>query len=170
MIAKNSTEERPAEDSLVITRIFDAPRELVWKAWTDPERIKRWFGPRGFTTPVYKMDLRVGRKYHSAMRSPDGQDFWSTGVFREIAEPERLVMSDSFADEKGNKVPASYYGMSPDWSGESLITVTFEEIEGKTRMTLEGSGFSGMSATDRDNARQGWSQSFDKLGEYLAEG
>ncbi len=169
MEEKKSSEERPAEDSLVITRVFDAPRELVWKAWTDPERTKRWFGPRGFTTPVYKMDLRVGGKYHSAMRSPDGQDFWSTGVFREIVEPERLVMSDSFADEKGNKVPASYYGMSPDWSGESLITVTFEEVEGKTKMTLEGSGFSGMSATDRDNARQGWSQSFDKLAEYLAE-
>jgi uncharacterized protein YndB with AHSA1/START domain len=170
MAPKSHSSEPPAADVMVITRTFDAPRDAVWKAWTEPERIKRWFGPRGFTTPVYQMDLRAGGKYHSAMRSPDGQDFWSTGVFREIVEPERLVITDSFADEKGNKVPASYYGMSPDWSGESLITVTFEEVEGKTKMTLEGSGFSGMSAADRDNAQQGWSQSFDKLAEYLAEG
>lgn len=169
MEGKSGSGSGPTEDVLVITRVFDAPRQLVWKAWTDPKRIMRWFGPRGFTTPVYKMDLRVGGKYLSAMRSPDGQDFWSTGVFREIVEPERLVLSDSFADENGNKVPASYYGMSPDWTGESLITVTLDEVEGKTKMTLEGRNLSGMSDTDRDNMRQGWSQSFDKLAEYLAE-
>lgn len=169
MAGKDSPGAEPAEQVLVITRIFDAPRELVWKAWTDPERITRWWGPKGFTSPVYKMDLRTGGEYLSAMRSPDGQDFWGKGVFREIVEPERLVMSDSFADEKGNKVPASHYGMSPEWSGESLITVTFEELDGKTKLTLKNSGLSGLSAADRANMQQGWSESFDKLAEYLAQ-
>ena len=69
---------------LTITRIFDAPRELVWKAWTEPGRMMRWWGPKGFTSPVCKIDLRVGGEYLNAMRSPEGQEFWSKGVYREI--------------------------------------------------------------------------------------
>jgi uncharacterized protein YndB with AHSA1/START domain len=151
---------------LTITRVFDAPRELVWKAWTEPERVKRWWGPKGFTSPVIKIDLRVGGEYLSCMRSPEGQDFWGKGIFREIVVPERLVMTDSFADKEGNTVPASYYGMSGDWPLEMLVTVMFEEQEGKTKLTLKHSGIEGISATDRDNMEQGWSQSFDKLAEY----
>lgn len=152
---------------LTITRVFDAPRELVWKAWTEPERVKRWWGPKGFTSPVIKIDLRVGGEYLSCMRSPEGQDFWGKGIFREIAPPERLVMTDSFADKEGNTVPASYYGMSGDWPLEMLVTVMFKEQEGKTLLTLKHSGIEGISDTDRDNMEQGWSQSFDKLAEYL---
>ncbi len=123
------------EQELVITRIFDAPRELVWKAWTDPERVKRWWGPKGFTTPVSEIDFRVGGAYLYCMRSPEGQDYWSTGVYREIVEPEQIVYTDSFSDAEGNLVPASYYGMSGDWPLELLVTVTFEEHEGKTKLT-----------------------------------
>jgi uncharacterized protein YndB with AHSA1/START domain len=151
---------------LTITRAFDVPRELIWKAWTEPERVKRWWGPKGFTSPVIKIDLRVGGEYLSCMRSPEGQDFWGKGIFREIAQPERLVMTDSFADKEGNTVPASYYGMSGDWPLEMLVTVMFEEQEGKTKLTLKHSGIEAISATDRDNMEQGWSQSFDKLAEY----
>jgi uncharacterized protein YndB with AHSA1/START domain len=152
---------------LTITRVFDAPRELVWKAWTEPERVKRWWGPKGFTSPVIKIDLRVGGEYLSCMRSPEGQDFWGKGIFREIVAPERLVMTDSFADKEGNTVPASYYGMSGDWPLEMLVTVMFEEQEGNTKLTLKHSGIEGISATDRDYMEQGWSQSFDKLAEYM---
>jgi uncharacterized protein YndB with AHSA1/START domain len=95
--------------------VFDAPRELVWKAWTDPERMQRWWGPKHFTAPVWKIDLRAGGVYLYCMRSPEGQDYWSTGVYREIVDPERIVCTDSFADEKGNPVPASHYGMGEDW-------------------------------------------------------
>jgi len=102
------------ESELIITRVFDAPSELVWKAWTEPERVKQWWGPRGFTSPFCKIDLRVGGSYLVSMRAPDGQDFWSTGVYREIVPQERIVATDSFADEKGNVVPASHYGMSGD--------------------------------------------------------
>ena len=159
-IAKNTEE-------FVITRIFDAPRELVWKAWTDPEYVKRWWGPKDFTAPVCKIDLRVGGKYLFCMRSPDGKDYWSTGVYREIVPLERIVSTDSFADEKGNVVPASHYGMSPDWPRELLITVTFEEYDAKTKLTLKHSGIADISTADRDNMQQGWNESFDKLAESL---
>lgn len=157
------------ERELVITRIIDAPRELVFRAWTEPERVKRWWGPKGFTSPVSKIDLRVGGVYLNCMRSPEGQDFWSKGVFREIVAPERLVMTDSFADKEGNTVPASHYGLGEGFPLEMLITVTFEEHEGKTRLILRHSGIGGISATDRDNMQQGWNQSIDKLAEYLAD-
>ena len=100
-----------AGQGLVITRIFDAPRELVWKAWTNCEHLKRWWGPEHFTAPACKIDLRVGGKYLFCMRSPQGQDYWSTGVYREIVAPSRLAYTDNFADAQGNVVPASHYGL-----------------------------------------------------------
>ena len=150
---------------LTIVRVFDAPRELVWKTWTDPERVKRWWGAKGFTAPVYKADLRVGGRYLYCMRSPDGQDVWGTGVYREIVPPERIVATDSFADEKGNIVPATHYGMGADMPLELLVTVTFEEHGGKTKLTLRHAGFA--PGEDRDSAQTGWNQSFDKLAEAL---
>jgi uncharacterized protein YndB with AHSA1/START domain len=163
------TEKSTNEQELVITRILDAPRELVWKAWTDPERVKRWWGPKGFTTPFCKIDLRVGGVFHYCMRSPEGKDYWNTGVYREIIETERVVCTDSFADEEGNVVPASHYGMSPDFPLEMLVTVTFEEHReqhgGKTKLTLQHVGIP--SGLDRENAQQGWNESFDKLAEVV---
>lgn len=151
---------------IVIERLFDAPRELVWKAWTDPERLRRWWGPQGFTAPSAKLDLRVGGKYLFCMRAPDGKDYWSTGVYREVVPMERIVCTDSFADEKGNVVPATHYGMSRDFPLEMLVTVTFEEQDGKTKMTLRHAGIP--AGPDRAGADQGWNQSFDKLAEDLA--
>jgi len=98
-----------------------------------------------------------------------GQDVWSKGVYREIVVPERLVMTDSFADEKGNTVPATYYGMGGEWPLEMLITVTFEEQDGKTKLTLKHSGTEGIGQVNRDGMRQGWNESFDKLAQYLVE-
>ena len=161
--AKTQTKE------LVITRTFNAPRELVWKAWTEPEQAKQWWGPKAFTAPFAKIDLRVGGKYLLAMRSPEGQDFWSTGTYEEIAPQERLVMTDSFADETGNIVPASHYGMSPDWPLELTVTVTFEKAGNNTRMTLKHSGIKNISDTDYSNMKQGWEESFDKLAAYLTK-
>ena len=99
------------------------------------------------------------------MRSPDGKDYWSTGVYREIVPLQRIVATDSFADEKGNVVPATHYGMSPDLPLEFVITVTFEEYQGKTRLTLTHKGFP--SGRDSEMASQGWNESFDKLAETL---
>ncbi|MFA7382278.1 MAG: SRPBCC domain-containing protein [Desulfurivibrionaceae bacterium] len=152
---------------LVIVRSFNAPRELVWQAWTEPERCMRWWGPKGFTTPACKIDLRVGGAYLNCMRSPEGQDFWSTGVYREVVRPERIVCTDSFADADGKVVPATHYGMSADFPLELLITVTFAEDGGKTRLTLKHAGLP--SGEDFDNCRTGWNESFDKLNEFLAK-
>jgi uncharacterized protein YndB with AHSA1/START domain len=150
---------------LTITRIFDASREKVWKAWTTPEGVKKWWGPKNFTSPVSKIDLRKGGKYLSCMRGPDGKDYWSTGVYREIVPLERLVVTDSFADEKGNVVPASHYGMAGEWPLELLVTVTFEDLGNKTKMVLRHEGIpEGMM---REMTETGWSESFDKLAEYI---
>jgi uncharacterized protein YndB with AHSA1/START domain len=98
------------------------------------------------------------------MRSPEGQDIWGIGVYREIVPLERIVCTDSFADEKGNVVPATHYGMSDDIPHEMLITVTFEDLAGKTRMTLRHEGLPAGEMSDGANA--GWNESFDKLAEY----
>ena len=137
----------------------------MWKAWTEPERFKRWWGPKGFTAPVCKIDFRVGGKNLYCMRSPEGQDFWSTGVYREIVEPERIVTTDSFADEKGNVVPPTYYRMSADFPLEYQVTLTFEEHDGKTKMTLSHAGIPKGQMSDL--AQAGWNESFDKLAESL---
>lgn len=157
---------RPTTDAgLVITRVFEAPRELVWQAWTDPEHVMRWWGPKGFTAPACKIDLRVGGVCLFCMRSPDGQDFWSTGVYREVVPPERIVCTDSFADAEGNPVPASHYGMPGEWPEELLITVTFEDLGGKTKMTLEHVGMPLGQMSEM--AETGWKESFDRLAAEL---
>ena len=161
MVKKKEPIKEQIESGLIITRVFDAPRELIWKAWTVPGLFVRWWGPENFTAPVVRMDLREGGKYLNCMRSPEGQEFWSTGVYREIVPMERLVITDSFADDKGNIVPASQYGMPGDWPLELLVTVTFEEIEGRTKMTLEHIGIP--SGKMSDDTRAGWNESFDKL-------
>jgi len=153
------------EHELVISRTFDAPRELVWRAWTEPERIMRWWGPKGFTAPVCTIDLRVGGRYLYCMRSPEGQDFWSIGEYREIVAPKRLVCSDSFADEQGNVVPATHYGMGPDFPLELQVTVTLEEDQGTTLMTLRHVGLPAGEMSDM--CKTGWNESFDKLADSL---
>jgi uncharacterized protein YndB with AHSA1/START domain len=150
---------------LTITRVFDAPRALVWKAWTDPQQLMRWWGPKDYTSPFCKIDLRVGGRYLFCMRSPEGQDYWSTGVFRELVSMERIVLTDSFADEQGNVVPASYYGMGEDFPQELEVTVTLEEVGDKTRMTLRHAGMP--EGEMREQTRAGWNESFDKLAESL---
>lgn len=159
--------QKTGDQELVITRVFDAPRNLVWKAWTEPEHVMEWWGPKGFTAPIIKTDFRVGGKSLLCMRSPEGEDYWSTGVYREIVEPERIVTTDSFSDAQGNVVPASHYRMSGDWPLELLVTVTFEEDDGKTKLTLRHEGFPDVE--NRDLAKAGWNESLDKLAEYLTK-
>lgn len=153
------------KNEIVITRVFNAPRTLVWKAWTDPKHLMRWWGPKNFTSPSCKMDFRVGGKYHFCMRSPEGQDFWSTGTYREIVPLEKIVCTDSFSDEKGNIVPASQYGMPADFPLELQVTIKFEEHEGKTKFTLHHVGIPVGEMKEMTSA--GWNESFDKLAETL---
>ena len=164
----SSLAKEPAEQALVITRVFDAPRELVWKAWTECERLTRWWGQKGFTTPFCKIDLRPGGVFHYCMRSPEGRDFWGKGIYREFVEPERIVFTDFFADEEGDPVPATHYGMSRDWPAEMLVTVTFAEHGGKTKVTLQHAGVP--SGAESDSCEAGWTESLERLAEYLAKG
>lgn len=161
MIDRTSTVTRALE----ITRFFDAPRELVWQAWTDPQHLMRWWGPEHFTSPRCTLDLRVGGKFLFCMQAPDGQKFWSTGVYQEVIAPERIVYTDSFADEQGNAVPASYYGMGEDIPFTMQVTVTFEDIAGETKMTLRHEGIPAGEMSEM--TAQGWNGSFDKLAESL---
>jgi uncharacterized protein YndB with AHSA1/START domain len=159
---------KPQEKDLTITRIFDAPREIVWAIWTEPEFVRRWWGAEGFTAPVARIDLRVGGKYLYCMRSTDCEDFWSTGVYKEIVPFERIVATDSFADEMGNIVPAAHYGMSGVWPDELQVTATFEEEpDGKTRFTLVHSGIP--FGEPRELAEEGWNESFEKFDRIVEE-
>jgi uncharacterized protein YndB with AHSA1/START domain len=147
--------------SLTITRTFDAPPERVWQEWTNPNMYMCWWGPKDFNYCGAKVDLRVGGKYLNCMVGPDGKQIWSTGVYKEIKEPNRFVVTDSFADEHGNIVPASYYGMTSDLPLELEVEVTLEDLGGRTKMTLEHCGLP--EGEILDLTRQGWNESFDKL-------
>ena len=155
------------EQAIVLERVLDAPREKVWQAWTDPEEIKKWWGPKEFTAPSIKSDFREGGTYHWAMQSPDGQVYWSTGTFHEIVPQERLVVTDSFADEEGNVVPPSHYGMEGDHPMEGRVVVTFEDADGKTKLTVR---YEGMAPREtRDLAEVGWNETLDKLAALVEE-
>lgn len=142
---------------LTITRVFDVPPELIWKAWTHPDLFKKWYGPKRYSCPYCEIDLRVGGKYLRCMQSPKGEDYWSTGEFREIKPKDKLVYTESFSDKEGNVLP--------DSPKESKITVAFQGRDGKTNMTLQHAGIP--EGEMQESVRIGWNQSFDKLAAKL---
>lgn len=150
---------------VVIQRLLDASRHLVFEAWTEPAQLMRWRAPNGCISPSCTVDLRVGGIFRFRMQSPDGRDIWACSVYLEIAEPERIVYTDSFADAACNLVPPSHYGMSKSYPAETLVTVTFAEHAGKTAITLRHAA----SATidESDGLEQGWTEMFDRLAELL---
>ena len=153
------------DKSLTITRDFAAPRQLVWKAWTEPEAFMQWWGPKNYSSPFCRIDLRVGGAYLNAMRGPKGSDVWTTGVYKEIVEPERIIYTDSFSDRDGNVVPATEYGLGEDFPLVTLVTVVLEETASGTRMTMTHSGIpEGQTA---DDTAVGWAESFEKLAAAL---
>jgi uncharacterized protein YndB with AHSA1/START domain len=167
MTASDSAGAGTEEEGLVIERVFDAPRELVWQAWTEPEHLMRWYGPQSMTTHACEIDFRVGGRYLWGLRSPDGGEYWNTGVYREIVPLERFVATQSPADADGNAVPATHYGMSEDVPFETIVTVTLEDLGGgKTKMTLRQTGWP--DADMAAGAGGGWNQAFDKLAASLA--
>ncbi|MHB8384751.1 MAG: SRPBCC domain-containing protein [Candidatus Binataceae bacterium] len=154
MATENRTLAESSERTLVITRIFDAPRSLVFKAWTEREHRMRWWGPRGFTVTFCEMDLRPGGGWRLSMRSPGGREDRQVGIFREIVRPERLVFTYAFEDAAGNV------------GHETLVTVTFAEHEGKTKLTVNQAVFE--TAAVRDDHVHGWGEALDRLSEYVA--
>jgi uncharacterized protein YndB with AHSA1/START domain len=149
------------QKEVIITRVVDAPRALVFKAWTDSKQVAQWWGPNGFTTPVSELDPRPGGTIRIDMRGPDGVVYPSKGVFREIIEPERLVTTTTvFEDEQGN----------PKF--EVLTTVTFAEHDGKTKLTVHAVVTRSTAAPEVSRAiegmEEGWTQSLDRLAQHLA--
>jgi uncharacterized protein YndB with AHSA1/START domain len=153
-----SADTLPNERTVVITRVFDAPRALVWKCWTDEKHMAQWFGPKIFTIPVCTVDARVGGKIWLVMRSPDGAEYPLKGVFLELVEPERLVFTNIAVDKDGNHLL------------EGNTTVILEELAGQTRMTLRTHAVGKVPAAPQMLAgmQAGWAQSFDKLAALLA--
>jgi len=143
-----------AERELFITRIFDAPRDLVFKAWAEAEHMSRWAGPRGYTITACEIDARPGGTFTFSMRSPEGSDHRVRGVYHEIIIPERLVYTWAWLDANG--VPGH----------ETLITVTFADLGSKTRLSLHQALFE--SVTARDMHHGGWDSALDCFAEYLA--
>ena len=133
MVAQNSP-AATSDREIVLTRVFDAPRELIWTAWTDPEHVVHWWGPKGFTVIASKMDLRPGGMYLYGMQAPDGTPMWGRFTFREITPKDRMVFINSFSDEAGG---VTRHPMAPTWPLEMLSTFTFEDLPGgKTRFTV----------------------------------
>ena len=152
---RSAAEASTAERELVITRIFDAPRELVFRAWTEPDRAVRWRGPQGFTTAHYEIDFRPGGSSRVCMRSPEGTEHWQRGLCRELVAPQRLVFTFAWEDAQGRP------------GHETVVTVTFDEHGAKTKLTLHQAVFE--SVTARDLHQGGWSSALECLADYLAQ-
>jgi uncharacterized protein YndB with AHSA1/START domain len=167
------TSQAVAGSEFVLSRVLDAPRELVWKCFTDPEHMKHWWGPKGVKVVVSDMDLRPGGTYHYGMQVPDGSVMWGRFVYREVAPPSKLVLIDSFSDEKRG---LTRHPMSPNWPLEMLSTFTFEEVAGgKTKFTLRWSPY---NATEEErktfdaghaSMTQGWGGTLEQLEAHLAK-
>jgi uncharacterized protein YndB with AHSA1/START domain len=158
MTARNNPGAKPNERTVVIARILDAPRDLVFEAWTDPRHVAQWWGPNGLTNPVCEMDVRPGGTLRIVMRGPDGVEYPMIGVFREVAPPERLVFTTAAVDVKGKHLL------------EGLTTVTFAAHGSKTKLTVEANavGLVDYAARMLEGMEAGWTQSIDRLGEHVA--
>jgi uncharacterized protein YndB with AHSA1/START domain len=171
MSAAAAKKETSTEKEFVISRLLKAPRELVFACFTDPEHMKQWWGPKGFTVIASKMDLRPGGFYHYGMRAPDGSAMWGKFVYREIEKPSRIVLVNAFSDEKGG---ITRHPMAPTWPLQMLSTFLFETEGDSTRLTIK---WVPLNPTDEERVtfeggfasmNQGWSGTFEQLEAYLA--
>lgn len=157
------SESTMSPDAIIIERVFEASVEVIWEMWTKPEHFKQWYGPQGFTVPVAEMDVRVGGKRLICMASPDGSmKMWTVGEFVEVAPYNRLVFTESPADEAGNVLSPTAVGMPAHFPDSTEVTVLLEEVGGRTKMMMTHAGMPAESG-----AGGGWSQAFDKLAEYV---
>lgn len=155
-----------SKDAIVIERIFDAPVDLIWQMWTRPEHFKKWYGPQGFSVPVAEMDVRAGGKRLVCMerQTPEGSmKLWTTGEYLEVVSNQRLVYTESPADENGNVVSPSVYGMDDDeHPATTEVSVLLEDLDGRTKMTMTHAGL-----PSNEGANAGWEQAFDKLADHI---
>ena len=155
-------------ERMVVTRVFDAPRELVWKAWTEPKYVMQWWGPKGFTTPVCKIDFRVGGKSLCCMKSPEGQEFWNGIEYHEIVPFEKIVSSMYYSDPDGNKVDPAQLGMEHEAIEGAYDVTLFEDLgDGRTKLTYVGN--EPMESARDSGQLEGWNQILDKLAALVEE-
>ena len=156
-----------------ISRTYDAPRSEMWKAWTEAERMARWWGPKGFDTHIARLDARPGGTCHYLLRASDGMEMWGKLTYEEIAAPERLVFDVAFSDAAGG---VTRHPWEPSWPLHMLSTVTLTEQGGKTTVAVRWVP-TDATAEERktfdeghDDMRQGWTGTLDRLGDYLTKG
>jgi uncharacterized protein YndB with AHSA1/START domain len=164
-------QDKTTSKDFVISRVLDAPRDLVWQCFTQPERMKQWWGPKGVKILKSQMDLRVGGTYHYGMQTPDGTVMWGKMVYRSITPPERLEFINSFSDEAGG---LTRHPLSPTWPLEMLSVFTFEDLGGgKTKFTVTWRPYNATAEAqatfDAGHASMtgGWSGTMDQLETYL---
>jgi uncharacterized protein YndB with AHSA1/START domain len=171
MNAQSRAKEAAAPD-FVLSRVFDAPRELVWKAFTESQHLMHWWGPKGFKMVSCEVDLRPGGVFHYGMESPDGHKMWGKITYLEIVPPERVVHTVSFSDENRG---VTRHPLAPTWPLETLAVITLSEQNGKTTMTVNWKPHNATeeerATFDRshDDMRKGWGGTMDQLAEYLAK-
>jgi len=147
---------------MVVTRVFDAPRELVWKAWTDPKYVMQWWGPKGFTSPRCEIDFRVGGKFLFCMRTPDGQEGYNAGEYHEIVPHEKIVSSMYFSDSKGNKIDPAELGIEHEAIEDAHDVVLFEDLgNGRTKLTFIGNDT--MRDAIESGQLEGWAEQLEKV-------
>lgn len=162
--------EKEKVNELVITRVFNAPRQLVFNAFTQAEHLAHWWGPVGFTLKVIKLDVRAGGSFHYSMEAENGYKMWGVFNYIEIQSPDKVVFTSSFADEQGNRISAPF---SADFPQKVLNIWTFEEHEGKTTLTLRGGPVDATEAQNKfyegmhPSMQQGFKGTFDQLAVYL---
>jgi uncharacterized protein YndB with AHSA1/START domain len=154
MAARSSAAPQTADRELYIRRVFDAPRAMVFKAWTESAQALHWWGPQGFTITSCAMDVRPGGAFRVSMRSPQGTAHTKRGIYREVVPGERLVFTYAWEDAAGQP------------GHETVVTVRFADEDGKTRLTLHQAVFESMAS--RDSHEGGWTSCMDRFGEYLA--
>ncbi|WII72614.1 SRPBCC domain-containing protein [Bdellovibrio sp. 22V] len=150
--------------TVVVEHTFNAPVAKVWTLWNDPESMKKWWGPKGFSAPVIKNDLQVGGTFLLSMKAPDGKVSWNVGKYTEVLPNEKIAAVMSFSDENGNVVPASTYGVPGEWPIEVTVTVEFKDLGDKTHIKITETGIPMIMYVF---AKMGWEQQFVKFAELL---
>lgn len=165
--------EAKVDEEFVVSREFAAPRDLVWKAWTEGARLAQWWGPKGSDIRVERMDLRPGGMFLYAMAFKPGQDMWARFVYQEIKAPERLVYISAFSDPDGGITRAPFPQIRDTWPLEILNTLTLTEQDGKTTLTLRGRPINATVEEMKTYAsmfgsmQQGFGGTFEKLEQHL---
>ena len=165
MSASDDRRDAKDADTMVIVRVFAAPRELVFDAWTKPEQLLAWFAPRDCTICFTRIDVRPGGGFHSCIHNPSFGDCWCVATYLEIVRPERIVYTIAIADSDGNPIDSAKAGHHPDWPEETIVSVTLEDEHGATKLTLRQNAPESLAR--QTGAYPGWLQMLDRLEEIV---